>query len=642
MSVRRRLRSILSLGDGAVLVEPHSIRHSRQGDEEEPKVVDTSDFEDNITASDFEHNITKEESSEEVGSSEGKERNPWSKGFIGIPINYFSVGLVYGGSVNLLFPVLIIQHGVSSSFYSAAASLVTVFWSYKIFFGMLSDCLPIFGRRWKWYIVMGWVLCAVVLAGLASMGEDVPPNNLVVMLTLANLGYVMADVAADGFMVWMAHHETERRRGKIQTLIYIMREIGRLCIAIVIIFGFSGPQVSCPGYQEDEKIPCTTDESVASRNDVYQADPGSDDWCHQICDQAVFPFGISIPQFIWIIAGINIVSIPAYFLLYEDKREPEKASEVLGMFWKVLKKKAVWMLILYSMVSSITFNVYVASKNNANFVWLDFTNAHNQIQAIMENIVFLAGLSAIRRYGLDWSWRKMIWAGTFLVAVFNLLYLLIAFDVIRNPWFYIFTDVTDNFMATLNFLAGTFAIVEVSEPGFEAITYALITTASNATIPLSTVISYQFMALFPGINTQEGLATDTPEVRRDMALLILIVESINLSSLLSLPMLFRQKSEAKNMLEKGEESTFWAKFTIVSALIFLVYSTLVTFLTVAGADTFGCYKILGGAGCTEDESSIPVYCLMGACFMYCYGVNFYHTFWPIVKGERKFSLGMFF
>lgn len=36
----------------------------------------------------------------------------------------------------------------------------------------------------------------------------------------------------------------------------------------------------------------------------------------------------------------------------------------------------------------------------------------------------------------------MIWCGTTLVAVFNLLYLLIVFDVIRDPWFYIFTDVT--------------------------------------------------------------------------------------------------------------------------------------------------------------------------------------------------------
>ncbi|EJK50860.1 hypothetical protein THAOC_30033, partial [Thalassiosira oceanica] len=41
----------------------------------------------------------------------GDEKDPWSRSFVGIPINYFSVGLVYGGSVNILFPVLIIQNG---------------------------------------------------------------------------------------------------------------------------------------------------------------------------------------------------------------------------------------------------------------------------------------------------------------------------------------------------------------------------------------------------------------------------------------------------------------------------------------------------------------------------------------------------
>lgn len=150
------------------------------------------------------------------------------------------------------------------------------------------------------------------------------------------------------------------------------------------------------------------------------------------------------------------------------------------------------------------------------------------------------------------------------------------------------------------------------------------------------------MALFPQLNTQEGLATDTPDVRRDMALLVVIVEAINISSLLSLPMLARQKKEAKTMLEEGEESSFWAKFTVISAAIFLVYSTIVTFMTVAGAETYGCLKVLGGPGCTEDESSIPVYCLMGACFLYCYGVSFYHTYLPIIRRQKKFSWSMFF
>ena len=229
-----------------------------------------------------------------------------------------------------------------------------------------------------------------------------------------------------------------------------------------------------------------------------------------------------------------------------------------------------------------------------------------------------------------------------LVTIFNLLYLLIVFNIVRNPWFYIFMDVTDTFMYTLNFTASVFAIVEVSEPGFEAIIYSLITTANNATIPLSVVISFQFMALFPRLNTQEGLAEDTPEVRKDFGLLIMIVEIINLSSLFALPLLPRQKQESQELVAKGETSSFWAKFTLISAAIFLIYSTITTFMTVAAADSIGCLKILGGAGCSEGESDIPVYLLMGAVFLYCYGVNFYFTFWPIVTGKEKFDLGKYF
>ena len=155
----------------------------------------------------------------------------------------------------------------------------------------------------------------------------------------------------------MAHHEEEHRRGRIQTLIYIMREIGRLLMALVIIFGFSGPGVSCPGYEADPSVPCTTDESVAVRNDLYDEANLDNGWCYEMCDAAHFKFGLTIPQFVWIIAGVNIASIPAYFLLYEERREPEKARQVLDDFWRTLKKKAVWMLVLYIMVSSITFNV---------------------------------------------------------------------------------------------------------------------------------------------------------------------------------------------------------------------------------------------------------------------------------------------
>ena len=172
---------------------------------------------------------------EKSAQEEEEELNPWSRPYIGIPINYVSVGLIYAGSLAILYPVLVIQQGVTSSFFAAASSLVVVFWSYKIFFGLLCDCTPIMGRKWKPYIILGWVICAAMLIALGCMGTDVSATTLVIMLTVSNLGYVMADVAADGYMVWMAHRESDHKKGRIQTLIYIIREIGRISINIVVL-----------------------------------------------------------------------------------------------------------------------------------------------------------------------------------------------------------------------------------------------------------------------------------------------------------------------------------------------------------------------------------------------------------------------
>ena len=287
-----------------------------------------------------------------------------------------------------------------------------------------------------------------MLLVLAGMGAGISATNLVIMLTFANLGYVMADVAADGYMVWMAHHESIDRRGKIQTLIYIARSIGRIFINLVIIFAFSGPAVNCPGYESDPNIPCTQDESVANRNDLYESDP--DTWCYHQCASADFAFGMTIPQFAWLIVAINLASMPTYFMLFEDKKTREKVRKVLSDFWTVMKRRAVWQVMLYTMVSfapfdlvyaiyfhcaasfatdltplvslcillygeqvsSITFNVYIAAKSNANFVWLDLSTAQNQILNIMEAIVFSLGLVLVRQYGLNFSWRKLIWIGS--------------------------------------------------------------------------------------------------------------------------------------------------------------------------------------------------------------------------------------
>jgi hypothetical protein len=71
----------------------------------------------------------------------------------------------------------------------------------------------------------------------------------------------------------------------------------------------------------------------------------------------------------------------------------------------------------------------------------NMTNVHRLVMVIFEKFVFFIGLNLVRKYGLNISWRKMVLVGSFLVMIFNSMYFLIIFDIWRDAWFYIFTDV---------------------------------------------------------------------------------------------------------------------------------------------------------------------------------------------------------
>jgi len=224
------------------------------------------------------------------------------------------------------------------------------------------------------------------------------------MLTLANLGYVMSDVASDGFMVWIAHREPIQKRGKTQTLIYSANKLRQVFINLLILVGFSGLMINCPGYQPDPAIPCTTDPRIMSRTEF--APNHLLDWCYRTCLDATFDWDISIPDFALIIAFINISSIPFYCRLKEERASKEHVSHFLQSFWRQLQRRAAWQVILYSMISHITFGVVNAAKVPANYVWLHLHMAQNQVMVLLEKLLFFIGLNIVRKYALHVSWQN--------------------------------------------------------------------------------------------------------------------------------------------------------------------------------------------------------------------------------------------
>jgi hypothetical protein len=281
------------------------------------------------------------------------------------------------------------------------------------------------------------------------------------------------------------------------------------------------------------------------------------------------------------------------------------------------------------------FGVSNAAQTNANFVWLDLTTTQNQIISMMDNIILAGTLYFMRKRFLHYSWRKiMVWARG-IVCFTSLIYLFIIYDVIRNSWFYVVFSISQEFINAATFIVPLFPIGEVAEPGFESMTYALISTAGNVAYPLATVLSQQLLSFFPALASQDTIKADTPEVRNQMMGLFILTELINFTALLSLPMLPRQRKETRLLVKEGGSSSFWGKFGLISGLVALIYSSIISWITVADPK-IGCLNVLGGTGC-KDASAVGAkvdyafsIVLMVMVFLYCYVIIYIFT----IRGQK--------
>ena len=177
-----------------------------------------------------ESKITTEKCDSDHGSLvTGDEIDVYDRKHIGFILQYFSVGLIYGGLPATIYGVFLGYLNVPAYVYATTGVITTLPWSFKFLFGMLNDCVPLFGYRRKPYMAIGWSLCCAMLVvlyfcklpapffcvdprtgyyiKLDALGNVAKPCNkraseeggkYAMLMCLAALGYVVADVAADG------------------------------------------------------------------------------------------------------------------------------------------------------------------------------------------------------------------------------------------------------------------------------------------------------------------------------------------------------------------------------------------------------------------------------------------------------------
>ncbi|KAF5179172.1 Folate-biopterin transporter like [Thalictrum thalictroides] len=118
-------------------------------------------------------------------------------------------------------------------------------WSIKPLYGILSDCIPIKGRKRIPYLVIATVLSLfpwLVLGLKASLRSSYGP--LTILLTAQNLGSAMADVVIDAMIAEAVRSERVAFAGDLQSLSWLGMALGGICGSLLGGYALQNLQIN--------------------------------------------------------------------------------------------------------------------------------------------------------------------------------------------------------------------------------------------------------------------------------------------------------------------------------------------------------------------------------------------------------------
>ncbi|ETL83534.1 hypothetical protein L917_16508, partial [Phytophthora nicotianae] len=501
---------------------------------------------------------------------------------VGLIAQYAAVGLVYGVLPSTITPFLTYYLNMEGTATTSARALISIPWSFKVFIGVLSDCLPLFGYRRRPYMVLGWsvtVLCLLAMAAspleepyfpdpemrkvkptdyslemVQSLNKSAPSSGAkyIVLMMFATLGYLFADVAADAVVVEYAQREPEETRGRTQTAIYTVRTLFNVVAQAITGFGLSSPDYG-----------------------------GS------------FEFGISFPDTMLLLAVFCLPVIPMTWMFVREEvvKERPMFRKYIGDLWGAMQSRAVYQVIAYSFLSGVFSGFTYVAQDPMTSYWVHATSFNLSLSSIFGSFVTVVTLTLTGKYGLHWNWRTMqVVTMLSVIALDAICTMLVTWDVVRKQWFWLGVPIVEAVPDAVGFIISTYVVVELAGHGNEGAIYGLLTTVSNLGGPFALTLTKNVNAAFKVYN--EDILNDTDEVRRDVTITILISYVMKLLALLFLPLLPRQKAEAQALKRSGGSSRRMGVFTISYLSFALMWAILTNLLGIF--ESTRCWVITGG------------------------------------------------
>ncbi|OWZ23889.1 Transmembrane protein [Phytophthora megakarya] len=470
--------------------------------------------------------------------------------------------MVYGTLPGVVYPFLFNYLNMEGTQVVSAVVLLNMPWSFKLFFGMITDCFPIRGAPYfpdtKYATMDKEELTPEIIATFNESAHHAG-SKFVVLMMFAAIGYVGADVAADGLMVEVAQREPEATRGYTQTTIYMVRTAFVMISSILTGVVFNGKH--------------------------YGGD---------------FDFSLSFPQLMTILTIYCLPVIPISWYFIEEELHPGVVfRQYFDELWKLIQTRPMYQVIAYKFLAGVFENFSTTCSDPMQRYWAEVTPLNEKLMIIVGNGVFTLTLYCTGKYGLQWNWRKMHAITIILVTMMDFtVTMLTTWDVVRSQWFWLGVPVAEALPNGIAFVIATFVMVELAGEGNEGAVYGLVGSISNIAIPLASTLTKNVNSQFDVSNAD--IVDDSHHVRWEVTYVLIIRYTMNLAGLLFLPLLPRQKAETQILKQKSRSSRVMGIVTLTYFTIALFWTVLVNLLSVS--ESTSCHWIAGGSGCNSGNT----------------------------------------
>ncbi|KAJ0412730.1 hypothetical protein ATCC90586_002360 [Pythium insidiosum] len=504
----------------------------------------------------------------------GGKPNLFTRETIGLLLNYAGIGIMYGALPATILPFFKYYLAMQSYQVQATRAVVNTAWGFKTFGGFVSDSFPIFGYRRKSYMVLGWLFCAVCLVtlGLLPMPQsfyypgtrtvrnpDAPNAGWMYALTMAgaSFGYFFANVASDGMVVEFSQREPMQNRGETQTMIYATRSFFMIVADVFIGTAFN-------------------DKSFG----------GSFEWS----------LDFNIVMLVLAIAAIFPL-VGSIFLLHEDRSYERLSFRVrCREIWRIAQTRAVWQVLIFELIASFCLSFTSSAGVSVATNWARVEPFQKSVASVVTGLIYTASLYITKIYLLQVSWVRSFCVCTIFIVAVRIVYIgATIFDIVRDPYFWLYMQTLVQPASALRFLLFTFPITEIAEVGYEGTTFGLVTTFHNMAIPLG-VSAYKSINAYFDI-TDDKVHEDSAEIRWSVFYTYVIAWCVQLFSMVSLLLLPRQRLETQQLRHYGRQSRTAGAIVLLLLLLVLVYSTTTNALSLFKETA--CLRIAGGSGCNQ-------------------------------------------